>query len=126
MLCNMRHNRGFTLIEIMVALVILALSLTAAVSAINHAVSGISELQEKTIASWVAEDVLTSVRLGLIAMPDIGQTQQGSTDMLAGHWQWRIQSVDNHSPYSQQIDVSVLALDGHVVRQLTGYVYRAV
>lgn len=56
--------RGFTLIEVLVALTILAVALTAAMRAMGSMIESGSALQSRMLAAWSAENHLTGLRLG--------------------------------------------------------------
>ena len=58
-----RHPRGFTLIEVMVALVVIALGMLGVIQAVSQTASNSGYLRDKTIAHWVAMNRLTEVRL---------------------------------------------------------------
>ena len=53
-----RRTPGFTLIEVLVALAILAVALAAAVRASSTAADGALELKERLLATWIAQDRL--------------------------------------------------------------------
>lgn len=94
----MKRN-GFTLIEVLVALVILAIALTAVVKAVNDNLANAITLQDQTIATWVGDDVLAKMQTGLLASPS-GGTTTGQTQMLSNTWFWTA-SIDQGS--SKQI-----------------------
>ncbi|MDF3888826.1 type II secretion system minor pseudopilin GspI [Cupriavidus basilensis] len=54
---------GFTLIEVLVALTILAVALTAAMRAMGSMIEAGSSLQTRMLAEWNAENHLASLRL---------------------------------------------------------------
>ncbi|MCO4864931.1 type II secretion system minor pseudopilin GspI [Cupriavidus sp. WGlv3] len=54
---------GFTLIEVLVALTILAVALTAAMRAMGSMVDASASLQTRMLAEWSAENHLASLRL---------------------------------------------------------------
>ncbi len=49
-------KRGFTLLEVMIALAIFALAATAVLQIASGALSNQQILEEKTVAGWVAEN----------------------------------------------------------------------
>ena len=58
-----RQIAAFTLIEVMVALAIVALSLSAVVASISQMVMAASAMQERTYASWIAQNQISKIRL---------------------------------------------------------------
>ena len=56
-------RRGFTLLEVLVALAIVALGLSAAFAATGQAARSAEQLRVRTLAQWAAADALTAVRL---------------------------------------------------------------
>ena len=78
--------RGFTLIEVMVAVTIIAISLGALLSTSGTQASSAGYLKKKTLAHWVAANELTQIRITK-AFPDIGD-EKGSTEMANHEWHW--------------------------------------
>jgi general secretion pathway protein I len=81
-----RHARGFTLIEVLVALAIVAMAMGALLGTVTSSASSVIYLKEKTIAEWVALNRLTEVRIAK-NMPDLGR-RTGKSDMGGMRWQW--------------------------------------
>lgn len=79
-------NCGFTLIEVMVALTIIAISLGALLSTSGSQASSATYLKQKTLAHWVAVNELTQIRISK-EFPDIGD-KKGSTSMANNDWYW--------------------------------------
>lgn len=79
-------NCGFTLIEVMVALTIIAISLGALLSTSGSQASSATYLKQKTLAHWVAANELTQIRISK-EFPDIGD-KKGSTSMANNDWYW--------------------------------------
>ena len=57
-----RRSKGFTLLEVMVALSICAMAGIAAMQATAEHINHLSSLEEQTYASWVAENVMIEQR----------------------------------------------------------------
>lgn len=82
-----RHRRGFTLIEVLVALVIVALGVAAVMTALVSAGAGTSRLRERTLAEWVAADRITETRLAN-EFPTLGRSE-GEALQAGLRWRWQ-------------------------------------
>lgn len=74
----MRRGRGFTLLEVLVALAILALSAAAVLRQTQLGVKQQYELEMKSYALWIADDVLT-VLLAQTDWPPVGSSEEKQT-----------------------------------------------
>jgi general secretion pathway protein I len=85
----MKHSRhqGFTLLEVLIALAIVAMSVGALLGTITSSASNIIYLKDKTLAEWVALNRLTEVRIDQ-NMPAKGK-RSGSTVMAGMRWEWQ-------------------------------------
>lgn len=66
------HSAGFTLLEVLVALVIVGTALGASLRAIGSLTQNSSDLRASMMASWSAENRLTQIRLAH-EWPELGQ-----------------------------------------------------
>jgi general secretion pathway protein I len=82
----MKRARGFTLLEVLIALAIVALSAGALLGSVTSSASNVIYLKEKTLAEWVALNRLTEVRISK-DMPSEGR-RKGSTTMGGMRWEW--------------------------------------
>lgn len=86
---------GFTLIEVLVALAVVAVALGAGLRAAAVATDNTLALRERTLARWVAENELSRIRV-LPELPSIGQgdgeTEQGGERFV---WQASVESTPN-------------------------------
>jgi general secretion pathway protein I len=69
----MKRARGFTLIEVLVALVIVAIALAAGIKAAGALTGNAERLTEISAAQWCAENLLTELRVTQ-QFPDIGES----------------------------------------------------
>ena len=81
-------TRGFTLIEVLVALVIVAFGVGAVLAALSSAAVNVSALREKTLAQWVALNRIADARLTLQA-PQTGTSEGDVKNFANGDWHWR-------------------------------------
>jgi general secretion pathway protein I len=97
--------RGFTLVEVLVALVIVAAGASALLSALNSAASSTVYLRDKTFAQWIAGNRIAETRLATTPAPT-GKTE-GEIDYAGRRWKWRQQVTQGELPGLTRIDVSV-------------------
>lgn len=118
----MRHARGFTLLEVMVALVVLAIGLGGAISRMGSYANNAGYLKEKTVALWVAHNRLTEIEVAP-AWPDLGKSD-GEAEMAGGKWKWYVEVVKAPDDDKlRRIDIRVQRKDGDEdLAQLTGFI----
>lgn len=101
-------SAGFTLIEVMVALAIVALAVPALLFTMDRQIDGTAYLRDRSLAQIVASNRLAELRL---AIRGTGEALQGSTagvEELAGRqWQWRIQSQSTEVPGFSRVEIQV-------------------
>ena len=85
-LATRRTVRGFTLLEVLIALAIVALSAGALLGTITSSASNVSYLKDKTLSEWVALNVLTEIRIDP-QFPAEGK-RTGNTELGGMRWQW--------------------------------------
>jgi general secretion pathway protein I len=103
-----RRNRGFTLIEVLVALVIVAVGMSVLMGALSSSARTVFYLQDKMFAEWVALNQIASLRLGLQQgqIPPTGTTN-GDLDFANRSWHWRQDVVASQVPGINRIDFKV-------------------
>jgi general secretion pathway protein I len=102
-------RRGFTLIEVLVALVIVAVGVAAVLGALTSAANSTSYLRDKTFANWIALNRLTETRLAAAAPVD-GKSD-GVVDYAGRRWQWQQEIAQSQITGMKRIDVRVRLLD---------------
>jgi general secretion pathway protein I len=101
-----RKHSGFTLIEVLLALAIIAIALTALLKASAQNVSNTQRLKEKTISHLIAMQGLAMVQLNLV-QPIAGQELTKVTTMLGQRWFWRASISQTPIKSVQQITVKI-------------------
>ena len=118
---DLRRNRGFTLLEVLVALLVLALALLALSRTAANQVDAFGALRERTVAGWLAADVLAQTTLAM-PFPAVG-TSDGRRRF--GGRDWRYDVVVQGTPVAsiRRIDVHVYAPDDpqSALATLTGF-----
>jgi len=116
-----RAAGGFTLVEILVALLVLAIALTAAARGLSAAIDTTAALRDRTLARWVAEDKLAEMELKR-EWPAL-DTKEGDADMGGRAFHWRQETGATPVARMRRVEVSVF-LPGadSVLAKLTGFV----
>lgn len=105
----MRPARGFTLIEVLVALAIAALGLAAVLSVVTNAARNSSYFRDRILASWIAQNKVTEVRLGT-SLPSVDKTN-GDLEYAGQKWKWEEEVTQTEVPGMRRVDVRVRAAD---------------
>ncbi len=86
MVKSMQNNTGLTLIEVLVALVILSIALTAVIKVTAQNIKNAIYVQNKIIALWVGMNVINEVRGGILKLPLAPDHLEKETAMLNQAW----------------------------------------
>ena len=113
-------GKGFTLIEVMVALTIVALSLTAVTASLSQMIDAGQTMRDRTYASWIAQNRIAELRLAFDPI-DVGATS-GEVQYANAEWAWRAVVSETGVDDLYRIDVSVsFAGSEDVIRTVTGF-----
>lgn len=96
---------GLTLIEVLIALAIVGIAMTAIIKATSQNILGTRYLQNKTIGMWVGEEVLNEVRAGILSVSN-GQQHQVTT-MLSQDWPWQLRQEETPNPRIKKVSIDV-------------------
>jgi general secretion pathway protein I len=100
-----RAERGFTLIEVLAALAIVAIGMLGVIKGVNEAVRNSSYLRDKTLAHWLAMNRLAEVRLAA-RIPEVAKTN-GDAEFAGQRWRWRMEVTQTPVQSMRRIDISV-------------------
>jgi general secretion pathway protein I len=98
-------SRGFTLVEVLVALTVVALGLTALMVAVSGTARTSGYLRDKTIAQWIALNRLTQVRLMVNKLGDNQDT--GQLDFAGRKWHYDTRYFDTQFQSMKRVEVRV-------------------
>lgn len=101
-----QNKKGFTLIEVLIALAIIAIALTAILKVTAQNIENTHRIKEKTIRHWIAMQGVTMVQLKLIPISTAQDSTQVTT-MLNQKWYWRVHASDTPIKNTQKLTVSV-------------------
>jgi general secretion pathway protein I len=114
-----RRPKGFTLVEVLVALGVAAISLTASLKATSSMVSSNEELRMRLVATWSAENRMAVIRLEK-QWPDVGNTEF-SCDQV--NYKLLCKQKITAMPYKEirGVELEVFAETGLRVARLVGF-----
>ena len=100
--------QGFTLVEVMVALIIAALLLPALLMSFANQADGIGYLRDKSVAQWVAANEMVRLRIDWRTTQLIFQGQrEGQSSMAGRDWYWWVSSSETGVEDFYRIDIRV-------------------
>ena len=115
------RHRGFTLIEVVVALPIAALALVPVIASISQMVDAGTAMRDRTYAAWIAQNKIAELRLSNVE-PEVRETN-GDVEFAGIEWDWTAAVSETGVEYLYRIDVAVsFAGSDDVIRTVTGFV----
>jgi general secretion pathway protein I len=118
---SLRAAAGFTLLEVMIALMIVAVALPALLSLVVTQLDGAAGIRDKTYAYWVAENQLTRISLlqqlkmqQKLMNYQLPEKDSGITNLAGLSWRWQMQTIAMESlpmPGFKRIEITV-SLEG--------------
>jgi general secretion pathway protein I len=120
---HFRASRGFTLVEVLVALVVVALGLTALMVAVNGTARTSGMLRDKSLGQWIALNRLSEVRLNVTKF---GQnTDTGELEFGGRKWHYDTRYFDTSMASMKRVVVRVYPGDaktkGNPIAQAVGF-----
>lgn len=121
-----RSARGFTLLEVMVALAIVSIGLIAAFNGIIHMAHSTSMLRERALADWIAMNAISEIRVSG-DFPDVGRFDE-IVEFAGREWRWEANISETGVTDLRRIDLEVAyeEFPEDVITIMTGFVSRTV
>ena len=113
--------RGFTLIEVLVALAVATLALGGVLAAISQMADSGLTLRERTYASWIAQNKITELRLAN-ALPEVSESN-GEVEFAGQEWSWtaNVSETEVENLFRVDVDVSRPGDEG-IIRSVVGFI----
>jgi len=118
----MTRKRGFTLIEILVALAIIAVALAAGMRALAQSTDTATALKARTLALWVAQNRLAAAQVAT-PWPGVGNAR-GNATQAGAQFVWRETVTTTPNPAFRRIEISVAEPDraDYEIAHLVGFI----
>jgi len=120
-----RRCNGFTLLEVLVAMTVLALTLGAIIKAAGDYTANQAHLSDRTLATWVARNVLVGQQLEN-AWPRVGELKD-SVEMGGREWRWLAIVSQTEEQELRRLDVEVRPFedaDAEPLAVLSGFLWK--
>lgn len=116
---------GFTLVEVMVALAVVAVALPALMFSLHQQIDGTGYLREKSLAHMIAANKLTEMRIMARAREQLLKGKDSGTTAFADRqWDWHIDSTETEVPNFYRLEIKVSraeAEEGAALYTLVGF-----
>ena len=111
----MTNDAGFSLIEVLVALVVLGIGAMSLLTSAENHVARVGGIEDRTVARWVAEDRLAALRLG-VNRPD-------TVSMMGREWRVATRTTATSDPDLSRTDLAIFRTgEDTPLFQITGFI----
>jgi general secretion pathway protein I len=119
--------RGFTLLEMLVAIAIIGVIGASVSTAVGGVANQTRTLEQRTVASWIASNHLTRMRLLQRQSPRSLRAGKDQSLLVFADREWEVETQIHSTdhPWMQRIEIKVFAIDDierqRPIGQLSGF-----
>lgn len=100
-----RVHLGFTLLEVLIALLVVSIAMAAVLKAIRSQVFVTERVEHSNIARWVGMNVIAQMQSGILSEPS--EPKEGEAVVFGKTWYWKSEPRESGAARILQIVVSV-------------------
>lgn len=100
-----KARKGFTLIEVVVAVAVISIGLAATIKTVSTVTKNTAHLNERIVATWVAQNAMAAYELDL--EDDASKESSGSEEMAGVEWYWEKVIEDTEDPDIKRVEIEV-------------------
>ncbi|MDG4551995.1 MAG: type II secretion system minor pseudopilin GspI [Candidatus Contendobacter sp.] len=104
----MKRTHGFTLLEVLVALAVLAIAMGAIIHAATQSINTTATLRDQTFAGWVARNQVNALLLESKPWPEEG-SRNGNAELANRVWRWEARFHPTPDPDLRRLELTVRA-----------------
>lgn len=120
---TLKYRKGFTLIEVMVALVIIGLALPALIFRFSIMLDQTGRIEEKNYAMWLAQNKYHEFTLNARLSKQLDKGKQTDTETFAGlTYVWTLETFDSEVPEVMRIEIKTGREEDAWLARLDGFV----
>jgi general secretion pathway protein I len=118
---GMKKMRGFTLLEVMIALLVITLGMGAVINTTGESGWKSAQLKQGTIANWVAQNQIAEYRAKRTW--NNATKKSGEVEMANTEWVWQMKISKTDDPSLRRLDVDVFIKGEDVLKaSVTGFI----
>ena len=121
----MRKNNGFTLIEVLVAMIIIAIALLGVTSGVDNSVNSTTHLSRQMTLNWIAQNMYIKLNSGALTLVDAVKGEQ-KINMLGQQFNASVVIKDTKKAADKVVITVKSAMDPRIKFSMQGIVAKRI